>query len=774
MMLKKIIAALLMLMCLCASLSGALAVDATILEEPQDEEAWRSVTARAVVGDTLYLLMNGTDGHELFYWKEDMPRAEKLADNLFYAGYYSSLDEVESMIEGDKKANGLVDPQYALSLMFSDGERLMGMNGYNGKIFTMTVEGGKVVYQDVVQLKDTSLMYHKSEDYQYLLSANQYAAAGGKLLYLAEDYTDEGMQDNRLLVIDLTTGEVKRSKVEFPQRVAEWKDGKAVVICRDEMNAYDAEKGEMRKATLNLYDPAADTLQAMGEMPEESVPYVTYSSALNALVYVQNCRIMAMVDLGKPQQVGYIPADWTYNLAVVGSTFVDCPNQVTGRTMSLDYKSDVYLNVYGDYMDSGTRAFTSKYPQVPVYTMNEYYESLEQISQAMVSGDNTLDVLRMNTSYSSFFKLMEKGYCADLSGNKELMAYVERMQPAFRDAVMKDGKLYAIPLYAYSFDGWYVANGVMEDMGLTIEDIPTNYVELCQFATRWNDEWVEEYPQYTLIEYTDDYKAALLNYMVEGYLNYCTAKDQQVRFTSPEFRAMLEALEAMRTDDLTRGANLENEDEVGYRQGLLMPNYTVVGSFDTDNKYRTFIPMTLTPDTDYVTGVELELAFINPRCANMTEAQNLLLCKLQSLPENNTTNAYTIFADLKEPVENRYYQRNLESMEKAMERLEAQLAEAPEAEKKDYQMMIDEQKAWNEEYKATERWEISAEAIARYDEQIFPHMYVKKPTFLSGTQDSVSPELRTLMDRYQAGQIKLEQFIRDADNKIMMMQMEDY
>lgn len=113
-------------------------------------------------------------------------------------------------------------------------------------------------------------------------------------------------------------------------------------------------------------------------------------------------------------------------------------------------------------------------------------------------------------------------------------------------------------------------------------------------------------------------------------------------------------------------------------------------------------------------------------------------------------------------------------MEKAMERLEAQLAEAPEAEKKDYQMMIDEQKAWNEEYKATERWEISAEAIARYDEQIVPHMYVKKPTFLGGTQDSVSPELRTLMDRYQAGQIKLEQFIRDADNKIMMMQMEDY
>ncbi|MBQ8312765.1 MAG: hypothetical protein IJX84_06120 [Clostridia bacterium] len=774
MMFKKIISALLMLMCLCAACSGALAVDATILEEPAEEEVWRSVTARAVVGDTLYLLMNGTDGHELFYWKEDMPQAEKLADNLFFAGYYSAMDEVESVIKADEKAAGLVDPQYALSLMFSDGERLMGMNGYNGKIFTMTVEEGKVVYQDVAQVKDTSLMFHKSEDYQYLLSANQYAVAGGKLLYLVEDYTDEGMQDNRLLVIDLSSGEVTRSKVEYPHRVTEWKDGKAVLICRDDMNAYNAETGEMVKPALNLYDPATDTVQSMGEMPEESMPYVTYSAALNALVYAQNCRIMAMVDLGQPQQVGYIPADWTYNLAAVGSTFVDCPNQVIGRTMSLDYKSDVYLNVYGDYMDQGTMAFTRKYPQVPVYTMNEYYDSLEQISQAMVSGDTTIDVLRMNTGYSSFFRLMEKGYCADLSGNKELMAYVERMQPAFRDAVMKDGKLYAIPLRAYSFDGWYVANGVMEDMGLTIEDIPTNYVELCQFATRWNDEWVEEYPQYTLIEYTDDYKAALLNYMVEDYLNYCTAKGQQVRFNTPEFRAMLEALEAMRTDDLTRGANLENEDEVGYRQGLLMPNYTVVGSFDTDNKYRTFIPMTLTPDTDYVTGVELELAFINPRCANMTEAQNLLLCKLQSLEEDSRTNAYTIFTDLKEPVENAYYQRNLESMEKAIQRMEAQLAELPEEEKKDYQMMIDEQKAWNEDYKANERWEISAEAIARYDEQIVPYMYVKKPTFMIGSRDSASPELNTLLERYRAGQIKLEQFIRDADNKIMMMQMEDY
>ena len=53
-------------------------------------------------------------------------------------------------------------------------------------------------------------------------------------------------------------------------------------------------------------------------------------------------------------------------------------------------------------------------------------------------------------------------------------------------------------------------------------------------------------------------------------------------------------------------------------------------------------------------------------------------------------------------------------------------------------------------------------------------MYVKRPTFRNGSKDNSAPELDTLIERYQAGQIKLEQFIRDADSKIRMMQMEDY
>ena len=49
---------------------------------------------------------------------------------------------------------------------------------------------------------------------------------------------------------------------------------------------------------------------------------------------------------------------------------------------------------------------------------------------------------------------------------------MENMQPAIKDAVMQDGKVVAIPV---NFGGWGMAVNlnVLEDMGLTMDDMPT-------------------------------------------------------------------------------------------------------------------------------------------------------------------------------------------------------------------------------------------------------------------------------------------------------------
>lgn len=773
---KKYAFALALMMALCMLLSTAFAADAAILSN-DDEDNWISASAYAVAGDTLYLAVDSSEGTALYYWKENMPHAEIAADGMFFAAYYSSLEEAETVAKARGEELGIeLDPQHAVSLLFGWGDRLMGMNGYTGGLFEIKAENGRLTYADTVTMSDTSLLFHKEEDYSYLVYCSQYAVTGDTLLCLVEDYDQEGWQRNRLLSIDLTTGETAQVDVEHISRLTPWHDGKALLLCRDEQNAYNSDTGEWLKPDALVYDPATGKAEKIGQFPKENIPYLTYSAKLGALVYAENCRIMAMEDLTGEVQVGYIPQTWANNTAVLGDTYLLCSGEVMGRTISKGFRTDVSLTVYNDYIDEGTLAFTSQYPQVPVYTYDEYYGSMEEISQAMVSGDTTLDVLRMSSNYESFFRLMDKGYCADLSGNAELMAYAQRLQPAFRDVLMKDGKLYALPLHAYSYDGWYVANGVMEEMGLTMEDLPTNLVELCAFATRWNDEWVEEYPQFTLIEYCEDYTQQIFYYMLEGYTNYCTAKGQELRFNTPEFRAMMAALESMRADDLEKGVSVANEDEVGYRQGLFMPSYTVVGDFGGDSAYRTFVPMTLTADTDFFTGVNLEVMFINPRCENMEEAMNLLLCKIRAIDNSDrgsSARAYTLFADKTEPVENPYYQRNIESIEEYIARMEEDLADVPEEEKKDFQMMIDSEKQYLEQFRETQRWQISAEDIRRYQEEIVPCMVVLRPTFLSGSEDGAAEELGTLIQRYMDGQIKLEQFIRDADNKLMMMQLED-
>ena len=54
-----------------------------------------------------------------------------------------------------------------------------------------------------------------------------------------------------------------------------------------------------------------------------------------------------------------------------------------------------------------------------------------------------------------------------------------------------------------------------------------------------------------------------------------------------------------------------------------------------------------------------------------------------------------------------------------------------------------------------------------------PKLTVRKTTFLSGTKDNSATELNDLMDRFREGQISMDQFIREADNKMRMMRLEN-
>ena len=781
-MMKKWLALLLCLALTLGLAQSALALDLTlecnpVTDGPVPEPAPDAMTpfwpsSIAVAGDTLYVTgdIAGQGNTGLYRWQEGMTEAEPVT-RIISASRFSSLEDMESYRGTEVLPEG-TDTDHLFGLLVSDGERLISYNPLNGLVFAVNVGEDGVTFTDLCTMSSTDLLYHAEEEWRYLLNPQGAAIAAGHMAMCINDYGAEG-ELYYVVDVDLATGEVKKAQIDYARQLSAYKDGKLLISAQNWEEAWDEENNRLRPADLLLYDPLTGEAQKAGEIESNAATGFTYIPSLDVVAYTNNNRIMASSDLTNYSQYGFAPVSWSRsNCAWRDSLVMIDDNNVVFRTLTANYSTEDYLTAYNVWNDSGTKLFFSRYPQVPLYATDDYYGTMEQLSQAMVGGENSLDVLRVGISYNNFADLMKKGYCADLSGDQRVADYVNSLNPIYRDAVMKDGRIYAIPVNAYSYDGWFVSKEVMTQMGLTLEDLPTNIVDLCAFAQKWNNEWVDEYPQFSLMEYTEDYKQALFRKVLDEYLDQCVADGKEVDLNDPAFRQAAEAVDHLQVEKLNKGAQTPNEDEEGYRQGLFLQDYSLVGDFSSlqENEYRTFVPMSLTKDSPFRTGVYLDVLFVNPRTAHMESALNLLSCVIEAMDESNR---HVLVSSATDPVENKYYDQWLTSEETYLNELRSQLETVDASEKKDYEEMIRSEEEYFEQMKESTRYDIPPEAIAAYHDMILPAAYVRQYNRFT-SDEAGSSELNQLIERYLGGQMSLDQFIRDANGKLMMMQMENY
>ena len=764
---KRIVLMMISLL-LCLSMASASALSKTLME-PQSDTEYFNVQSGCLVGDTAYFMISGRDGDGLYQWKQGMDAPEMLCGNMVRSTNYGLDTDLNELAAG--MADSDVDPIHAYSTLFTDGERLMSLNYLNGLVFSIKVEDGKAVYEDIVTLKDLSLFTHKEEDWSYVPSENGMAVVGNKLLTQITDWDNAGYETSRVVVADLTTGNVTAAKVEFSKALVAGKDGKALIVCRDDMNAYK-EDGTIERPVIVLYDPESDTAQEAGKLDVEYLSgSIGYSAEFDAVMYLKANRIMGhSLTTGEAKQYGFVVTSNYTNipLLMMGDTMlISGWSGITARDVNDDFSTERYLNLYSTWNDAGRRLFSERYPNVPVYDSESYYSTMEALNQAMISGDDAMDILSMTVSYSSFLTMRDKGYCADLSGDPELVAAVERMYPCFRETVTdKNGKLVAIPVNGYSW-GWYVNKYAMEALGLTMDDIPTNFVDLCAFINRFNAELADENDEYTLFEYVGNIKEWLFPEVLQAYMGWCTANGKDVTFNTPEFREVMTALEGIHSENI-KVSDWENDV---YYMGLFSNGQQVIGNFDIQDEYYRFVPMTIVPNAEFSAGVELNVMFINPRTKNMDLALEMLKCMLEGM---NDHDKHVLFMDETEPVVNPYYDDIVRGEEEYIKSLRETLESCEESEKQEVQSYLDNELAYVERYREQWKYTISPEAIERYLTELAPHMYVSKPTFLTGNADDAMSELNTLIERYNAGQITLDQFIREADNKMFMIRMENY
>lgn len=786
---------LLLLLCLCVG-GAALAENKSIFQ--LDDDTGMYAKDMFIVGDTVYVLVRDGRTVNLYQWQDGMDKAEPAAaDGLVNAGYFDTMEELKSYVENalteventetGKAPAWAGDLDHAVSLITSDGEKLYGFNHLNGLVFEIKFEGGKAVFTDVVTVKSTADYYHVEEDGKWVNEPTTAIVAGGKLLMRFNDWQNNPYKGIwKLVSYDLKDGSVKEACVKDAAIVTGYKDGKVLVFAQEGTEAYD-DKGNQLPMQVYAYDPAADQATKLGDylMPNSDYTRMAYDPATDTLLYQDSTVLKGTSDWKNADRYAYIPGNSARKLAVMGDSIVHLTNyEVYTRTLQKGYTTTHSIRFLNGYVQQDwVETYAKANLDVPVYTMELSEYTADSISRAMSAGKEAADLVRIGVTDRPFLTLMDKGYCLDLSSSKIISDYVNSLYKPYRDVVMKDGKIMAVPMTGVDdWNGVFINKKVMEDMGLKVEDIPTNLVDLCAFATKWSHEWTD-YQNYSLLEYTKNYKSAIFDWMMNMWVDYNQYKGTELRFDDPIFREMMAALEQMDVRELDASTKKTNPEVSDYKQGLLWNDVALLNNwadYMSPDSDRVFIPMTMTKDTEFFVPVKsMYVLYVNPKSENKEQAIALAEEMVKSIiPEGEKEQywlwqrAYALISTLTEPMEDPYFEERMENATERLESLKKSLAEADEADKKDYQDQIAQTEERIKRLER-ERYSISPSAIKQHQEVLMPVTFVRRPSILTpGTTGN--DVMQTLIKRYKDGQIKIDQFIREADNKLRMMQMEDY
>lgn len=769
-MMKRLMRALAGALCLCLLATGALAVDMTIIPDGAVEELqYRVVTDVAVVGDTAYFRVYTRDGEEIWHWHEGMPEAEKAVGGLVRASNYRTIEDAEAALGAEKA-------KYAIVSLLSDGERLMGLNPLNGLIFQIGIQDGQAVYTDVVTLQANYMFYRDFYEDRWYWSPDDAAVSGGYLYWYSSGSTDvPGENPKRITRFSLADGSFVDLPAEKVRAICPYKDGDLLILS-GEYRSLLAD-GSYAPYKLHVYDPdTGETIEVGSVDGGESIRHMAYAPELDTVLYQVGTSIMGKKAMGEAQRYAYVNSIGGNRLAVVGDSLVVSNVSMTIlRTLVEGLTAPVSLQVTGTSIDAAAKSFMGKHPTVLV----EFVDGSEDYAELLkpVAGKEAVDVIRLNTATSDweYTELAEAGMLLDLSVNPEIKAYVDALYPAFRELVTgENGEIWAVPTEAISYTGFFINKKAMNDIGLTVEELPTNMVELCEFVTRWDREFADKYPNYACIEYTEDTRWYLLDMMVEMWVAHCQATGQELHFDDPVFREMMAALEKVETVRTDIGMQVTDPEVSDYKSGLFWMRCQLIGnwaSYMEDYSDRIFVPFTLTADTPFHAGVDnVELWAVNAHTESAEYAMTLLEEEIAAVTEKY---AHVLLTTRTEPVESPYYANTLAEEQQMLEMLQGRVDPAAEAgAQEDLLKAIAAKQLYIDTELKRSMYTVTPSAIENYVNVLAPAMYIHRENVLENTSDGTQM-IDNLVERWVAGEVTTEQFIREADMRLMMLEMAD-
>ena len=646
----------------------------------------------------------------------------------------------------------------------SDGKDLYGFQ-QSRQLCKLTIQGNTVALSEpIAQLT--------SDDSEAWFDIGGMVVQDGAVYILISRSMDTWGQYD-LWEIPLDGSEVRQVASGAMLSLCAYKPGTLLIRYWDQDEAYSG--SEVLMPTLCSLDIATGEMTELLSLSSISQNGMAYDPATDTIYTSTDSLLYRSVALGEEEACAYInlPFMSTNNIssALIDGKYYVVDNGNGGYAISETDPAKMpkhALKIAAYFKDDIMIGFTKAHPEIPVVTQESSSYTAEQVSQEMISGSDACDVYLISNGWGTFEQLRDKGYCVDLSTSDILMEQVSRMNPQFTASFFQDGKLWAFPSSANA-SGLGYSPSVLEKIGLTEEDLPRTLLEYMDFAVAWLENYAYDYADLRLLENVYDIRGQLFNQVLQSYATYYEAIGQTLDFDTPLMHKLLEKLDQVAP--ILEELNPEDSSSTGIIYGFDdIPSALFSEYCDyTPQEYSfnwDYQPLLLSLDEgmDPVVPMNMSVYIVNPNSENA----DLAVTFLEYVAEHMTSSMEVILCpDANDPVEDPYAVRSIAEMQQMLDEWTAELETADEAEKRVLEENIEAHQQYlkaREEYK----YLISPEDIATYRE-VEPFIFVPSNSIFA----NISTDGGQLLQRYMDGQISSDQFIKEFNRILRMMQMED-
>lgn len=452
--------------------------------------------------------------------------------------------------------------------------------------------------------------------------------------------------------------------------------------------------------------------------------------------------IQASGDMELVNYVSFIPYNNTVQLEVYSDCvrFIGSTNETDAEgytvqglyTIPLTPQDVITLRVAASYIDSNIKlAFEQQHPGVVIQCLNDY-QQFDKVSEALISGNPTLDLMFLRSYDGGLTRALSKGYCCDLSDIPEVSDFVARVYPLFQQEVVRDGRILALPLEVTGLfrTGYHAARWEELELG----ERPRTYDELLNRITEWLED--DQLAGTPLIDGGSSY-SMLRFLLLEQYIARAEYRGETPIFQDDTFISLMERLQAMKP-------MLDAYDSTHLEGDALLDCRLFSGIRSATDPYEP-LPMGFDSAEDRGETVQLVAAVVNPQSEHQELAKELLVMILDSL---SFQEYYQLADEVCEGLENLYYSESREGILSYIAELEAQLKQAEMDEDTAVMQSLSDEllsaQAQLENVEAT-RYFITAEDAAYY-RQLVPHMTIQQENGLFFLMDNAENALNGLED----------------------------